>query len=283
MYSKITFEEEMKDMKKTNVFLGLLFVLILLVGCGNQEIKEEEKEPQYADKVFIEDMSKGLQARWDLNSKDEQKEGYDEIPAQSDENKKMMLSYINAELDIIGKYKDEKFEDSKLQELAIKYINLLNQHKEACDYITVDYEKYDEEFQPIYNERSNVIKTMVEDYGMKVEEKHQGTLDDFLANSKLVSEQKAKEEEIDKMLSNIQFKETERSDEWGTYQAVVENTTDIDFKTFNININLLDKDGVIVETAYDNVSAFSKGAKVRFEFTTDKKFDSTQVIADWWE
>ena len=254
MNGKITFEEEMKDMKKTNVFLGLLFVLILLVGCGNQEIKEEEKEPQYADKVFIEDMSKGLQARWDLNSKDEQKEGYDEIPAQSDENKKMMLSYINAELDIIGKYKDEKFEDSKLQELAIKYINLLNQHKEACDYITVDYEKYDEEFQPIYNERSNVIKTMVEDYGMKVEEKHQGTLDDFLTNSKLVSEQKAKEEEIDKMLSNIQFKETERSDEWGTYQAVVENTTDIDFKTFNVNINLLDKDGVIVETAYDNVT-----------------------------
>lgn len=269
-------------MKKKSVFLGLLFVLVFLVGCTNQETKEE-KEPQYADKVFIEDMSKGLQARWDLNSKDEQKEGYDEILAQSEENKKMMLSYINTELDIIGKYKDEKFKDSKLQELAIKYINLLNQHKEACDYITVDYEKYDEEFQPIYNERSNVIETMVNDYGMTVDEKHQSTLDDFLTNSKLVTEKKENEDAINKMLESIRFKET--SDDYGikTYQAVVENTTNIDFKSFNVSINLLDKEGVIVETAYDQVSAFNKGAKVRFEFNTDKEFDSTQVIADWWE
>lgn len=283
MNSKITFEEEMRDMKKKNVFLGLLCILILLVGCGNQESKEEEKEPQYADKAYIEDMSKGLQARWDLNSKDEQKEGYDEILIQSEEYKKMMLSYIDAELDVIEKYKEEKFEDSKLQELAIKYINLLNQHKEVCNYMTVDYEKYDEEFQPIYNERSNVIETMVNDYGMTVDEKHQGTLDDFLTNSKLVTEKKANEEAISKMLDGIQFKETTNDYGIRTYQATVENTTDIDFKSFNVNINLLDKEGVIVETAYDQVSAFSKGAKVRFEFSTDKEFDSTQVIADWWE
>ena len=35
------------------------------------------------------------------------------------------------------------------------------------------------------------------------------------------------------------------------YQGVVENTTGSDFSTFAVNINLLNADGVIVETAYD--------------------------------
>lgn len=70
---------------------------------------------------------------------------------------------------------------------------------------------------------------------------------------------------------------------WKTYQTIIENTTGLDFNTFNININLLDENGVIVESVWEQVNNFNNGAKVQVEFSTDKEFASTEVTGDWWE
>lgn len=266
-------------MLKKLIIIGLS--CLALSGCASEEPVAEE--PTYADQDFISDMSKGLQARWKLNKEDEAKEGYDEILVNSEEYQEMMNNYIQAELDYVEKYQNEKFEDSNLQEVAVEYVNLLKQHKDACQYMTVDYDKYLEEFQPVYNERSKIISQLVNDYGMTVDEEYQQTLNDFLTNSQLVTEQENAEAAIQKMIDSIQFEEVEDNGGYKTYRAVVENTTGIDFDTLNITINLLDGDGVIVETTYDNVSAFAQGAKVQFEFMTDKEFTSTQVSVDWWE
>lgn len=277
-------------MKKKLIILltAVMCVGLLSAGCSsNNNSKNEEKkeEIQYADDQFIKDMSKGLQARWTLNEQDENKEGYDQIDVQSSEYKDMMLSYVQAELDCIEKYKDEKFKDSQLQEKAISYINLLTKHKEVCDYIPVDYYgKYLDEFQSIYNERSKIIEDMANNYGLIVEEKYQSNLDEFKTNSQLVQEQDALQNSITNMLNNIQFQEVNDDGYgWKTYQAVVENTSGKDFSEFSVNINLLNADGVIVETQYDQVSNFANGAKAQFEFMTDKDFTSTQVTANWYE
>lgn len=266
-------------MLKKLIIIGLS--CLVLSGCASEEPAAEE--PTYADQSFISDMKNGLQARWKLNEEDEAEEGYDEILVNSEEYQEMMNNYIQAELDYVEKYQNEKFEDSNLQEIAVKYVNLLKQHKDACQYMTVDYNKYLEEFQPVYNERSKIISQLVNDYGMTVDEEYQQTLNDFLTNSQLVIEQENEESAIQQMLDGIQFDEVDDNGGYKTYQAVVENTTGIDFNTLNITINLLNSDGVIVETAYDNVSAFAQGAKVQFEFMTDKEFTSTQVSVDWWE
>lgn len=276
-------------MKKATVLLAscMIGTGLLFTGCsGSQQESKQEEEIHYADEDFVKDMAKGLEARWTLNEQDESKEGYDAIDLQSSEYKDMMISYINAELDCIGKYKDEKFEDSKLQEETISYINLLNDHIEICDYIPVDYYgKYLEEFQPIYDGRSKIIQDMADNYGLTVSDKFQSNLDEFKTNSKLVQEKDAQEQAIDSMLSNITFEEVpdEYAGDWKTYQGVVENTTGSDFSTFAVNINLLNADGVIVETAYDQVSNFTNGAKAQFEFSTDKEFTSTEVTAQYYE
>lgn len=266
-------------MLKKLIIIGLS--CLVLSGCTSEEPVAEETT--YADQEFLSDMSNGLQTRWKLNEDDEAKEGYDEILVNSEEYQKMMNNYIQAELNLVEKYQNEKFEDSNLQEIAVKYVNLLKQHKDACQYLTVNYDKYLEEFQPIYNERSKIISQMVNDYGMTVEEEYQQTLNEFLTNSQIVTEQENAENAIQKMIDTIQFEEVEDNGGYKTYQAVVENTTGIDFDTLNITINLLNIDGVIVETTYDTVSAFAQGAKVQFEFMTDKEFVSTQVSVDWWE
>ena len=270
--------------KVKNILLGVMCVLIVLVsGCSKTE-KNEEKEPSYADKVFVEDMSAGLQERWKLNDADAAKEGFDDIYFNSKEYQDMMFGYIDAELNKIEKYTEEKFENKKLQELALKYINLLYQHKELCDYMTVDYDRYETEYSTIYDERSKVIKTMVDDYGMTVDEKYQDTLNDFITNSQLVTEQENTVAAVENMLKGIQFQVVEdMGDGLKTYQTIIENTTGLDFNTFNININLLDENGVIVESVWEQVNNFNNGAKAQVEFSTDKEFASTEVTGDWWE
>lgn len=277
-------------MKKRAILIlsAMMATGMLFTGCSssgnNQKTEKSEEETKYADEQFIKDMSKGLQARWDLNEKDEKKEGYDKIELQSQEYKDMMLSYIQKELDYTEKYTDEKFKDSKLQEYAVKYINLLKQHKDICKYIPVDYYgKYSEELDSIYNERSKIIEDLVENYNLTVDKKHQDTLDEFKTNSQLVKDQDAMEESVKNMLANIQFTEVSNEDGWKTYQGVVENTTGKDISTLNVDINLKNADGVIVETTYDDVSNFTKGAKAQFEFYTDKDFATTEVTASYYE
>ena len=125
-------------MLKKLIIIGLS--CLVLSGCASEEPAAEE--PTYADQSFISDMKNGLQARWKLNEEDEAEEGYDEILVNSEEYQEMMNNYIQAELDYVEKYQNEKFEDSNLQEIAVKYVNLLKQHKDACQYMTVDYNKY---------------------------------------------------------------------------------------------------------------------------------------------
>ena len=88
--------------KFSTILLGILCLMLLSIGCSStKEEEKKEEEPQYADDSFVQDMSKGLQARWDLNAIDEQKEGYDEILVNSKEYQDMMISYIDAELNEI--------------------------------------------------------------------------------------------------------------------------------------------------------------------------------------
>lgn len=150
--------------------------------------------------------------------------------------------------------------------------------------MTVDYDRYETEYSTIYDERSKVIKTMVDDYGMTVDEKYQDTLNDFITNSQLVTEQENTVAAVENMLKGIQFQVVEdMGDGLKTYQTIVENITGLDFNTFNININLLDENGVIVESVWEQVNNFNNGAKVQVEFSTDKEFASTEVTGDWWE
>ena len=125
---------------------------------------------------------------------------------------------------------------------------------------------------------------MVDDYGMTVDEKYQETLNDFITNSQLVTEQENTVAAVENMFKGIQFQVVEdMGDGLKTYQTIVENTTGLDFNTFNININLLDENGVIVESVWEQVNNFNNGAKVQVEFSTDKEFASTEVTGDWWE
>ena len=270
---------EEAQMKKV---LSLLMVICLsigiTVGCGNTKDTNTQEE-KFADEDFMKDLSKSLETRWAMNDADTG-ENYAE---GSDKQKELFLKWTKAELDIVGKYEDEKFEDSKLKELAIQYINCLKDQEEAAKYVTVDYTKFSELWETAYNSRTQLIEQFKTDYDLKVSEKYQSTLDDLLTNAQLVTEEQTEKSAVEEFIKNIQF--SVESDDYGlkTCSAVVENTTGYGFKSLSLTINLLDAEGVIVETTFSSVQNFASGSKAKFEFMTNKEFSSTDVKAEFYE
>ena len=85
-----------------------LIGIVTLSACTNSN------ESKTYDGAFIKSLAKGLDARWKY------------IDNEKSDSASSFKKAINKELDEISEYKDKKFKDSKLQELAISYINELN-------------------------------------------------------------------------------------------------------------------------------------------------------------
>lgn len=255
-------------MKRKSIFTILLIAIVsicMLSACGGAS----GGEPKPADQDFMKSLAKGLENRWDVSDSltENTVQGYKDC--------------IQAELDQVEQYQSATFEDTTLQEKALAYINVLKESMENVDYAfsDTDYQKWSD----IYDKRTIMIKEFVDTYGLKVSDKYQKTLDELVANGKTAGVAATQKEEIEKLVSKLDFEVTKEDYGWKTYQAVLENTTEYNIKNLSLEISLLDADGVIVSTQYCNADNVSKGQKARLEFETDETFDKYEVVLDWFE
>lgn len=109
---------------------------------------------------------------------------------------------MNQELDNLKKYTNKKFKDSKLQELAIKYINQLKAQKSALKYMTVNYDKYNDLWSKAYDERSKLIIEIDEKYHLDISDNNKKVFEEMKTNSKEVLEKEETENEISKMVKS---------------------------------------------------------------------------------
>ena len=248
-------------MKRKRLFSLLICILAttMLVACGGGASVEES---------FVKDAAKGLQARWDIS---------DQSDTAGVTDGKSFVACVDAELDAISKYKDSEFEDEALGKLAVEYIELLEKSKSlASDYYDKNYETFNSEYTPLNQRRSQIIKTLSEDYQLPIDEDHKDTLNTFIADANLNTA-------VQDIISSTSFEKTEDDYGWKKYEATVENTTDKTFESFWFDISLLDKDGVVVETQSAHTENWKPGDKHRFEFSTDAKFDKMEIEnAEWY-
>ena len=248
----------------------IILALLFTVGCGKSN---QTDEPKFVDNAFITDLSHALEKRWD-KSDEYAKVGESDNPDHYKE-------YVQIELDILSKYENEVFEDSKLKEKALSYINWLKQQDEALAYVNVDYEKYSTLWEEAYNNRTKLISEFVNSYGLTVSDKYQSTLTDLITNAKVVQEKEEDKEKIDALVDSLSFELVENSYGYKTYEAILENTTGKDIKSISFTINLIDEDGVVIETTYDSLSNIKKDQKAKVQFMTDKDFSSLEIEADY--
>lgn len=256
-------------MKKIIILVFAVLSVFVLTACGNNSSKKEEK---YADKAFINSLATGLEKRWDLGSE------FDKVKNPSDnESKDFARKAMKIELDNVSQYKNRSFENTKLQALALQYINAVKDSDKLIDGI----DSFDgmKAFKENYNVRSKLLVTFKKDYGLKVGEKYKEDFDKIESNGQETLKNDEVKAKVDTLSKNIKFEEipTEYSGTWKKYQATVENTTGVNLEYYSGEVNLLDATGVTVHNTYISAKNWKAGTKVRFEFTTDKKFVKTEI------
>lgn len=225
---------------------------ISLAACG--EAKDEG--PDYADDEAMSIIAKGFEKRSDK---------IDSLTAQGEDTSsgKALQEFIQTEIDNDSSLKDRQFENSKMQEDVVSYINLLNDQKEAA--MTRFSENGSEKWQKAYDERSSILKKFVEEYGLKVGDNYKGSLEEIVANGNEVTEKNDQDKAINGLISAATFEKV--PDGYGsfTYTATIQNTTNYNFTDVGLILALYDANNVKAEETYASTNSWNKGETVKFE------------------
>ena len=247
-------------MKKIAILLLLLVGIVTLSACTNSN------ESKTYDGAFIKSLAKGLDARWKF------------IDNDKSDSASSFKKAINKELDEISEYKDKKFKDSKLQELAISYINELNNGLEIAK--TYGSDSFETKWDEHIGKRTSLLSAIDKINSIPVQDKD--SLSELLAQGNEVKDNNAKKEAIENLVKNINFTvDNTKSNEYTKYySATVENTTEYLIKDIYLTINLVNADGVTVGTQYVSANNWAPSGKTLFEFSQfkgDNEFTTTQV------
>lgn len=262
-------------MKKIMLVAACLAITVFLSACGGSDDKKttESTGPVYVDQDFLDSLGKGLEERWDY------------VGDNDDDEKESLQQATNHELAILDRYTSEEFEDTKLQEKAIAYINELKNGLEVTD--TYGSDSFYQNWDKHYSTRTKMLVDFSENYTIPVSEKYEATLKELAAHGTEVAQKEKFEEEIQALLQNAGFADESGDNgmelDFRSYAATVENTTGQDISSLSATVNLLDSEGVVVDTSYLNANNWRSGQKYKFEFGTDKEFQSIEVDVSFYQ
>ncbi|MED9947978.1 MAG: FxLYD domain-containing protein [Peptacetobacter hiranonis] len=244
-------------MKKILSVLSAFILMISVVGCA-------QNESTGADKKFIKAVEKGLDARWDyLESNDY---------LNSDEREGLEKA-IQKELEKVQEFKDAEFDNPELGKLANDYIASVEGQKEALKYYS-DPIKYSEKWDDAFDKRCEYISTLVDKFGVKVDEEGYKEIKD---NAQIVKEENAMNKKLDEEMKKINFELVSNEYGWKTYEATVQNNTGVDIQDFYLDIALKDADGVVAGKTQAYLDGVWKaGDKAKLTFETDVKFEKME-------
>lgn len=239
---------------------------------GYKNSKELIKECEYnlsPDGQFLITFIDGLEERWDFSDTDNSNLSENEIYEKS----------VHIELDKLGKL-DTNFKDEKLAAYYQSYLEALNNSLKALDYYTVDYTQYTINWNEAYKQRCVLIRDIFNEYNLKVDEKHQKTLDDFIKGASVVDAEKKLESQVEDMMG--QFVISHETNEWGdiVYKITVTNTTEFTFDYFYADANILDINGTIIATTQvGQIESWEPGQQAIFDLYMSPEVKDPSLIA----
>lgn len=254
-------------MKKIVVILSSFLICLSAVACSNSD------EPKSQDKSFMKDIKKSFDAR--VSYLDDVDSGKITL----DENEYLKEAVLK-EKAILEKYQDAEFDSPELAKLAKDYISALNTQEDALKYYVSDYDKFNKLWTEGYDERSTILTTLVDKFGLEMDEKDFAEIKN---NAQIVKEKNDIQEKVDTILKSIKFEKVKEEYGWKDYETVVENTAGVDFESFYLDVKLLDADGVVVEsTPVSTNGVWNKDQKVKLTFSTDKDFEKIEWTAEYY-
>lgn len=266
-------------MKKIVLLLSVVCSLFIVSGCGNDNKSDttNTNKEEYADKAFLEDFKQGLYNRWDFTN---------DSANESIETAEYYKILADKELEKISKYKNEKFKDSDLQEQAIKYINILNKSKDFDDqtYLSHAYTTELNNTNPytkLYKERYILIDNIVKKYNIKFDDKYKESYAEVKKATSDVIKNAEKDSKIKTIVENLSFEKKDDS----YYEAIAENNSGYNISDLDLSINLLNSDGIVVDTTNDYIQNIENGQKFLVKIYADSNttFTSTKVEVTYYK
>ncbi|NEG69935.1 hypothetical protein [Bifidobacterium choloepi] len=256
----------MKSLRKiVAVSLGLL-IPMTMAACGS----EAAEDKVYSDQEVMKVVSKGLESRFALAEQG------------NEASREYYQALIDAEYSHTGSLKNVQFENGKLQEKTISYVNVLDDSRDVLDEYAFNSLDFSTAWTEAYDSRTAIIKEFVEDYGLTVSNGYQSTLNELVANGTAAAKSKHAEETLESLLSNVEFSCT--PDEWSdycTYEAVVENTSELSYKDITLSVSAYDSDGIKTEE-YAGITTWAPGEKVKLTFWTDVDVQKTDISISYY-
>ncbi|MEE8722037.1 MAG: FxLYD domain-containing protein [Eggerthellaceae bacterium] len=241
----------MKAQKLLGVIACILFVLCL-AGCASGGSSSTSTD--YADDEAMQIISKGWCQRSKL---------VDGLKSTDDDYQTKLKAAVQTEIDNDAALRNRPFENGQMQEDVIAYLNALDDSMDVLNNYSVGTLDYSTAWDKVYDRRTRLLKKFVNEYGFTVDSKYQDTLDKLVANGTAADMKANQKQAIDDLIANASW-QTDESHGSYTYSAVIENTSDYDFKNVGLIVGLYDADGVKSEN-YANVNSWKKGEKVKFE------------------
>ncbi len=154
-------------MKRVLTILTTLLLSLSLVACSSSD------EPKAQDKNFVKDVGKSFDAMAKyINDVESGKITLNE--------KEYLKKAILKEKNILEKYKDADFDNPDLAKLAVDYLNALNKQEDPLKCYVNDWTEG-------YNEIITILTTLVEKFGVKIDEK---SFAELKQNAQVVKENK---------------------------------------------------------------------------------------------
>lgn len=256
-------------------FLGVLLVtltIFTLGACGSSESTTESTGPNYADSEFLEAFSSGLEKRWSFTD------------AETDLGERELLTQaIEIEKEHLNDFKNRPFEDSKLQEKAISYINQLDEGLEVLD--TYGADSFYQNWDSYYAKRTQTILAFTENYDITFSDEHSSTINEMKAHGKEVQEAADNKAALESLFQNVvfEYEPTEYDDDYKYYVAIIENNTGFDISSIDATVNIIDSDDVVVDNQYIFAENWKDGQKFRFDFITDKEVAKQDIQVKYYE
>lgn len=205
-----------------------------------------ENNAEINDESFIIDLSSGLVARWAATTQDES--------IMSD---KQFIEYfsslINYELVYISKYSEYCFEDKQLNEYAHAYLNALNTQLFAItEYKGKDDSMYEHYWDEGYSNRAKYIYLINKEYGIRIPSQYSSILSQMVNTGIVYNYITSIEPKIVNECTNIELElESSISNKYLYIRPFnFCNTSIYDFTNLALKINFIDKNDVVVDSAY---------------------------------
>ena len=266
-------------MKKKTLIALILLACMLLTACGstggstdsNSDTVVESSTPEPVEakadakdgEDFRNNLAAGLNARLALFNSEEYVNSHEFVD--------LMTSYINAELDALGKYEDYVILDKWLDILAQRYFNALDSQLAAMEYADTDGIKYREYFElKGYDERVMVLANLQADYGFDIGETYASDFEEMTDEGDTLLELKelAAQQQPVRILTGSGMCD---------YTAELVNVTELDLSGSYISIYPMDENGEPYDTYGGAAGSWKPGESLDIYFMGTRELMPTTV------